>query len=187
MPIEKKRILLAVMGSGLALFAAVNLFGSFTPAADRNTKLDNQFASAVELPLKQKLPVFTDMMHQQERILAARPSEPYGWARLAHLRHFITGNNQAAFEALRMSDLVSPYEAAQMPERALMWRDFRAVQTGEQRDYQDALWEKAFTMQGAETLALARKAKIVNEVGDALKRRNPVIQEHWQAYDAQQP
>ena len=61
------------------------------------------------------------------------------------------GNAQEALAALRMSDLVSPYEALELPERALMWLHFRATETPDEQEYQTVLWQRAFNVCSSET------------------------------------
>ncbi|MDP9127628.1 MAG: hypothetical protein M3N08_05145 [Pseudomonadota bacterium] len=128
--------------------------------------------------------LFQELQGQQERDLAKKPSEPYGWARLAYLRYQTSNDERAAFAALRMSDFTSPYEAPQLPERAYMWMRFRNVESADQKAYQDVLWQKAFSMERDATWRTARQNNIDNEVGQSLKRTDPALYAEWQEREA---
>ena len=177
--IRKSAAGVAVLGFGLFLFAAINLFASVTPVADRNDYVDDAMHKAVLLPVAKRLALFSDLRAEQERNLALKPSEPYGWSRLSSLRLATEGNPKRAFAALRMSDLVSPYEAPQLPERAWMWSRLRMAEDADQQAYQDILWKKAFSMDRAATWAVAVRGGGVSEVGVSLQLTDTELYEEW--------
>src|ERR1700722_12192934 len=146
MPTEKIRLDYAVLGLVLGFFAIVNMFGTMTPIAASNEYIYRTLDKAVSLPANERLTVLSTLLKLQEKALTRRPSEPSAWSRLSYLRLSTEGNQHEAFEALRMSDLVSPYEAPQLPERAVMWRIFSSVETPEQQAYADTLWQKAYSL-----------------------------------------
>ncbi|HEU0117047.1 MAG TPA: hypothetical protein VFR09_00310 [Alphaproteobacteria bacterium] len=170
---------LGALGVILALFALTNLFSSYTPIADLNNRIDDELKVAVNLDPAQRIPLFNEMKELQENALRAKPSEPYGWARLSYLRETTDNDQKEAFAALQMSDFVSPWEAAQLPERAFNWRHFRGIETKQQQDYQDALWQKAATVSFDPTWDLAVHQRIVGEVKDALTRKDLNLAESW--------
>jgi len=163
----------------LAFFSAINLFWAITPVATRNEYIYNELDKAVNLPVPARLALFSDLREQQEKALARKPGDPYGWARLAYLRIATQGNLKSAFEALRMSDLVSPYEAPQLPERAAMWHKFTSVETKDQLSYQDTLWQKAYSMKPDTTWETAKREGIIKEAGESLMRKDPALYEEW--------
>ena len=181
-PIEKAPIGYIALGLALATLSALNLFWTLTPVAALNEKIFNTIESSSTLPVPDRLSLYSDLRQQQQKALTRKPAEAYGWARLSFLRLATQGNKKAAFEALRMSDLVSPYEPPQLPERAYMWSKFRDVETKEQQDYQDILWGKAYGLSGDATRQLAERQKIVESVGAALKRRFPSLYTDWKKH-----
>ncbi|MDX2028942.1 MAG: hypothetical protein SFW62_09975 [Alphaproteobacteria bacterium] len=174
----------AALYGALVLFALINLFWTLTPAEDSNAKIDEKMQTVDSLPVRERLELLTQLRQDQESNLTRRPSEPYGWARLSRLRSMTQGDAKAAFAALQMSDLVSPYEAAQMPERAIMWYKLRGVQTPEQRAYQDILWKKAYGFQRKATWTIAVDNNLIKEVGESLKKTEPSLYEEWKTWDA---
>ena len=176
---DKALVEIITIGVVLAFFAAINLFSTVTPVANNNEQIYQELQRSFNMPLDARLTQFSDLMKRQEKALSRNPSEPYGWTRLSYLRQTTTGNEKEAFEALRMSDLVSPYEAPQLVERALMWRKFHSVEDKDQQDYQDTLWVKAFTMHPQETWNAANKEGILNDVGQAIQRRSAILYAEW--------
>jgi hypothetical protein len=168
----------------LAFFAAINLFWSMAPVSVSNDHIDEELNKAESMPVASRLSLFTDLRVQQEKALSRKPGEPYGWSRLAYLRLATEGNQKAAFDALRMSDLVSPYEAPQLPERAVMWHKFANIESKDELAYQDTLWQKAFRLEDDATWAIAKRDNIVKEVGDALARKDPALADQWKAREA---
>ncbi len=174
-------ITFVLLGTTLGLFSYINLLGQPEPLALLNTQIVTNLASAAALPADQRIKLYMGLREQQEKALAGKPSEPFAWARLSYLRLATDSNKTAAFEALRLSDLISPHEPRQLPERALMWRQFHQVQTTEQQAYQDVLWQNAYRLQPDATWQIAVRSKITDEVGEALKRTDPELHEQWQA------
>lgn len=177
------------MGIWLAVAAAINLFGTFTPTATKNESMirnvqivaSHLAPQAVSLSKKNDIEpaVWNDLKKIQESALKRNPADPYAWSRLSWLRLKSGDGDQAAFAALRMSDLVSPYEAPQLAERAMNWRNFRNVQTPEQQRYQSALWNKAFLLDDQETLRAAVVNALTDEVGKALSETDPAAYQDW--------
>ena len=127
---------LALFGATLAGFAFVNLTGHGTPYAKLNDQIVIDLAGANTLEGEQRLQLLTQLREKQEAALAGDPAEPFAWARLAWLRLITQGDKTDAFAALRLSDLVSPGEPRQLPERALMWRQFASAEDESQQAYQ---------------------------------------------------
>lgn len=188
--VSTRQIVYAVLGTWLVLAASVNLLGTFTPTARKNeTMIRNvQIVASRIAPHPVSLAgesqtidpaIWTTLKQVQESALKRNPSDPYAWSRLSWLRGKSGDGDQAAFAALRMSDLVSPYEAPQLAERAATWRRFRNVQTPEQQRYQTTLWSKAFALDDQETLRVAIQNKLTDEVGKALASANPAAAEDW--------
>jgi hypothetical protein len=167
------------IGYILAMCAGVNVFGTFTPIENRNEQIDVRLQAAITMPGDQKTAEFQTLKNMQEKALTSKPSEPYGWARLSYLRHVTGDDDKSAFAALRMSDLVSPFEVQQLPERAAAWMKFSNVENEQQRDYQDTLWRKAFTLADDTTWALAQRLNITKYVGEALARKNSDAADGW--------
>lgn len=174
----------AALYGALVLFALINLLWTMTPAATSDEKIDKEMQVISDLPVRERLSTMAILREQQEQNLSRRPSEPYGWARLSRLRSITQGDPKAAFAALRMSDLVSPYEPPQLPERALMWHQLRAVQTPSEREYQHTLWKKAYGMQRRATWDMAVRNNLVKEIGESLKVTAPDLYEEWKTWDA---
>lgn len=171
----------AVIGTVLAVFALIDLFQDPAPYASFNEQIVAELTNASALPADLRIPLLTRLRGEQEAALMGRPAEPFAWARLAWLR-LATANDQAsAFAALRLSDLVSPGEPRQLPERALMWRQLRVVENKDEQDYQAQLWQKAYRLQPQRTWQLAMQNNIGGEVGDAIKAGDPEQYEEWKA------
>lgn len=109
------------------------------------------------------------MREKQEKLLTKNPSDPFAWARLSYLRLITQGDKKGAFAALRMSDLLSPYEPRQQLERALMWHDLREVEDAQQQEYQNALWLKAFKLERNATFDAVRQRGLIEEVNNAMQ------------------
>jgi hypothetical protein len=147
-----------------------------------------ELGNASALPVDLRLQLLTRLRGEQENTLAGKPAEPFAWARLAWLRLATGGDHADAFAALRLSDLISPGEPRQLPERALMWWQFRDVEDKDQQDYQTALWQKAFRLQPDHAWQIAAQNGIADEVGDALKSGDdPELYEEWKARDGKNP
>jgi hypothetical protein len=183
-PTEKACIDIAMLCVVLVFFSAINLFWAITPIATRNEYIYSQLDKAVNLPVPARLALFSSLREQQEKALARKPGDPYGWARLAYLRITTEGNLKSAFDALRMSDLVSPYEAPQLPERAAMWHKFASIETREQLSYQDTLWQKAYNLKPDTTWETAKREGITKEAGESLMRKDPALYEAWKNREA---
>jgi hypothetical protein len=170
-------VLFLTLGCCLAALAVVGLFGTFTPVADSNAQIDARLqvlAGKADNPAE-----LQNLLHLQEEALAAKPSEPYGWARLSYLRWMTGAESRDAFAALRMSDFVSPFEPRQLPERAVAWLRFRQVETLEERLYQDTLWQKAVALWDDETWALTSRLEITDYVGKALDHKDKDLAKAW--------
>jgi hypothetical protein len=170
---------IGILGAVLAVSAAVNLFGTLTPAATLNARISARLLASAALPENLKPIEFALLKQIQEQALAAKPPEPFGWARLSYLRTKTGSSDADAFAALRMSDTVSPFETQQLPERAVTWGRFKSVQTPAEQDYQDTLWQKAFTLATDETWDFAVHLGITPEVGRALARKNSDLASGW--------
>lgn len=170
---------IGALGLILAVCAAINLFGTFTPAGDLSRLINDRLQVTVVLPNNLKPIEYHALLSLQEQALASKPSEPYGWARLSYLRSVTGGSDQDAFAALRMSDTVSPFETQQLPSRAIAWMKFKPVQNAAEQDYQDMLWQKAFARSPDETWNMARQLGLTNEVGKAIARKNPGLAAGW--------
>ena len=169
----------AAYGLLLGVCALINLFDTFTPLTAMNASIDTRLQAVSSLRNDQKSLEYGKLLHMQEKTLLGKPSEPYAWARLSYLRN-VTGEGDApAFAALKMSDLVSPYEAEQLPERAVAWSKFANVQNKEEREYQDELWQKAFTVSGDATWDLAAQLGLTKMVGDLFARKNHDLADGW--------
>jgi len=175
---------IAVFGVALALFSFINLGSTITPLAGLNEQIVDDLTRSASLPGDEHLKLLAELRQRQEQALAGKPAEPFAWARLAYLRLATEGNAEDAFAALRLSDLVSPDEPRQLPERALMWRQLRAAEDEDQQAYQAVLWQKAFRLQRDATWKLAAQHGITAEIGQAL-RDDPALSEEWKAYEAE--
>jgi hypothetical protein len=171
-------------GIAMFSFAVANLVMTLTPAAEADALIDTEFQDAQALPAGAKINAFKELRDDQAWTLAQRPSDPYGWARLAYLRLATTGDMKSALEALAMSDFVSPYEGPQLPERAVMWYRFRSVETPEQQAYQDALWHKAAIMADDMTWQMAVQNKLVDQAIASLQKTDPTLSREWQGRKA---
>lgn len=180
--ISRTRFGMAAFAGMLALFACANIFSFPTSAAALNSRILKAFEEPGASPLKVRPEALTELRVSQEEALAHEPADPYAWARLSYLRMATGQDAKTAFDALRLSDLVSPNDPRQLPERAFMWRDLRAVQTPEQQNYQALLWQKAWLAQRKETYARAEEKKISAEVGESLKKTNPALYEEWKNF-----
>lgn len=163
----------------LVAIAYVNLSVDMRPVAQANEALVQQLQKAQALPLPKRIDAWDRLRTAQGQLLAQEPADPFGWARLAYLRHMTQGNGAEAFKALRFSDMLSPHEPRQLPERAAMWRDFSSVQDDAERAYQQTLWRRAFAMQREATWALAVKRNLVAEVSDALRAEDAMLYQEW--------
>jgi len=170
----------ALFGAALALLSYVDLRAAATPFANLNERIVDELARAETLPGDERLKLLTELRLQQERALAGKPAEPFAWARLAYLRLATQGDAPDAFAALRMSDLVSPGEPRQLPERALMWRQLHAAEDQDQQAYQTVLWQNSFRVGRDATWQLAAQHGITAEVAEAL-RDDPELYEEWKA------
>ena len=176
---DKALIEIITLGVLLAFFSAINLFATVTPVANNNEKIYQELEQSTSLPMAARLAEFSDLLKRQEKALSRNPSEPYGWTRLSYLRLTTQGNEQGAFDALRMSDLVSPFEDPQLVERALMWRKFKDVENKDEQDYQDTLWVKAFTMHPQATWDAGNKEGILREIGESIQRKSAIQYAQW--------
>jgi len=183
-PTESWPLILLLYGAVLASLSLINLFSSITPLDQLNERIVNTLAQVMTLPADQRLAALDNLRQQQEYALTGDPAEPFAWARLAYLRISTQGKTQDAFAALRLSDLVSPGEPRQLPERALMWRQLRAVEDDNARAYQTILWQKAFRLQRDVVWQIAQQHGFTAEVGEVLKG-DPELYEEWKAYEAQ--
>jgi hypothetical protein len=172
---------LALFGVMLACLSFVNVAGHIAPSAALNDRIVAELAAASPNTGGERLPLLIELRNQQEKALALDPAEPFAWARLAWFRLVTQGDRPDAFAALRLSDLVSPDEPRQLPERALMWRQFAEAEDDSQKAYQNTLWEKAFRMQRDPTWALAKQSGITDDVGNALRQTDPELYEEWKA------
>jgi hypothetical protein len=170
--------LLAVL---FAYFAYTNLVSTATPLARVNEQIIANIGGAGALPTAERLKALSLLRMQQEFSLAGKPSEPFSWAYLSYLRSATQGDAPDAFAALRMSDLVSPEEPRQLPERALMWGQLKSVETADEQVYQSILWQKAFRMQRNATWKLAVQHHLVPDVALALKQGDTGLYEEWKA------
>lgn len=163
----------------LCVSAEVNLFCSYTAMTDQDRLIDRQVQAAAQLPDDQKLRSFSQLLRMQEKALSGKPSSPYGWARLSYLRVMTGQGDREAFAALRMSDLVSPYEPLQLPERAVTWLKFKNVETDEERQYQNTLWQKAYATVPDATWKTAQEYGITKYVGQALAHEDKDLGDGW--------
>jgi hypothetical protein len=180
-PTNRWPLVLVLFGLAVGGFAFLNLTGQLAPFAAQNDKIVADLAHADTLSGTERLQLLTQQRERQEKALAGDPAEPFAWARLAYLRQVTQGDMPDAFAALRLSDLVSPGEPRQLPERALMWRQFASVEDKDQKAYQSILWTKAFRLQRDPTWAIAMQNNIVPEVGDALKQNDEDLYEEWKS------
>lgn len=172
-------VALASCGVLLAVCGAINIFGTFTEAAKTNERIDARMHAATTLSDKERIAEFNELLDLQKETLRVRPSEPFGWARLAYFRAMTGLGKEEAFAALRMSDFVSPYEVQQLPERAVDWLRYSDVETKEEQAYQDTLWQKAFTVAEKPTWDLALQLGITKLVAASLARRDKKLAEGW--------
>ncbi|MDR3450381.1 MAG: hypothetical protein P4M15_11670 [Alphaproteobacteria bacterium] len=179
------KVAFGAAGAILAVIAAINLFSTFTPVAARNEKIYADLDGAQNLPPAKRLDTYNALAYAQAKALAQKPSEPYGWARLSYLRLAEGSDKQTAFAALRMSDLVSPYEAPQLPERAYTWRSFHDVETPAQQAYQDELWAKAYILEPGDTWEMAIQHGIAKEVAESLAARDMTLYGDWKIHMAE--
>lgn len=176
---------LGVLYAALAFCSLLNLFLTLTPVAKSNAKIDERLQKSDSVPANDRPGLYASLLAEQEKNLAREPSEPYGWARLAYLRMATAPRDRAsAFDALRISDLVSPYEAIQLPERAVMWHMFRSVENPDQQAYQDVLWARAYGTQPDATWTSAAHNNLDTEVGASLKKSSPTLYEEWKGREA---
>jgi len=170
-----------VMGTILAVFSLISLTGKTTPYADLNDQIAASIANAGDLPTDERVELLGHLRQAQENALAGKPAEPFAWARLAWLR-LATGSDHAnAFAALRLSDLISPYSPRQLPERAIMWRQFHSVENPDEQSYQATLWQNAYRLQPEATWNIAARNGLSDEAGEAIKSRDPQLFEEWKA------
>jgi hypothetical protein len=186
-PIRPQLAAWAALCGMLSCFAAVNLFASATPTATLNDSIVAGMSEADGLPLRQRIDLLNKLREPQEQALVRRPADPLGWGRLAYIRLIAQGDMPDAFAALRMSDMVSPGEPEQLPQRAWMWQKLRPVETKDQQDYQDDLWRKAYDANRDETWKLALQMNMVNDVGGSLQRSDPALYEEWKDRMASMP
>jgi hypothetical protein len=172
---------LAVIGTMLAVFSLIDLFQDPAPFASFNEAIIDELTNASALPADLRMQLFTRLRGEQEDTLAGKPAEPFAWGRLAWLRLATGGDHSQAFAALKLSDLVSPWEPRQLPERALIWRQFRDVENKDDQDYQITLWQKAYRLQPEQTFQIAQQNNITGEVGDAIKAGDAEQYEEWKA------
>jgi hypothetical protein len=174
---------LAVIGTVLAVFSLIDLLQNPAPFTSFNEKIIADMANANALPVDLRMQLLMRLRDEQEDALTGKPAEPFAWARLAWLR-LATGDDRAhAFAALRLSDQISPGEPDQLPERALMWRQFRAVENRDEQDYQTELWQKAFRLDPERTWKIAAQNGLTGEAGDAIKADDAEQYEEWKARD----
>ncbi len=174
-------VAVALMGFALLLFASVNLLSTPTPLADWNAVIADDIAHSTNLAVADRVVLLEALRQRQEAVLARKPAEPFAWARLAWLRLATSQGEGIAFAALRFSDLVSPNEPPQLPERALMWRQLRGAENADQQAYQTVLWQKAYDMDRDATWSIALQNGITGEVGAALQQGDPEAYEEWKA------
>jgi hypothetical protein len=179
-PTNSWAVAAGLFGVLLAIFSCTNLFSTLTPLADLNAKIVDQLAGISALPIDDRIKSLDDLRQEQERALAGKPSEPFAWARLSYMRLATGDRAQDAFAALAMSNLVSPDEPRQLPERALMWRQLHAVEDQNAQAYQVTLWQKAFRMEPDVTWQTAVQRGITAEVGQALAG-DPQLSAEWKA------
>jgi hypothetical protein len=168
------------LSCALLVFGGLNLLYTLTPHARSNADIAARFEVSEKLSAKEKTTVMEQLRGRQEEALVRIPAEPYAWARLSYLRKFTQGDEKAAFDALRMSDLVSPNEPRQMLERALMWRERMSAGTAADKERLDRLWDKAFFFEPEETWDMAVKKGMVTEISAALLRVNREAYGAWQ-------
>lgn len=189
-PTTKTKIargIFAAYGVLLVLSASVNLLGTFTPVAHLNARIDEKLhAAARQKGVESTATDYVKLLSQQEQALSEGPSEPYGWARLSYLRAVANKGDKEAFAALKMADLVSPYEVDQLPERAVSWAKYSNVQTKAEQDYDDTLWQKAATLAWNPSWDMAKKLGITKVVGDALARKDKKLAEGWRGRMAEE-
>jgi hypothetical protein len=176
----KIRAGLAALAVFLGVSAAVNLCCTWTPVSKANTEIDGLLHALAAMSETENAEPYQDLLQRQEQALAAKPSEPYAWARLSYLRQKTGAGDRSAFEALRMADIVSPFEIQQLPERAVSWLKFREVENAGERAYQDALWQKSFSVASEMTWNLALHLGLIKYVGEALARKDKDLAEDWQ-------
>jgi hypothetical protein len=168
----------------LGAMALVNVLCSFAPVAGRNQKIYDDMMQSHQLPFSQGIVLLSNVRQEQENALAKKPADPYGWARLSYLRRATQADAKGAFAALRMSNMVSPFEPRQLPDRAVMWRELRDVQSPDEQAYQSVLWQKAVGLQGKETWATAVARGLVGEVEKALQEGSKSeLLEAWKAQE----
>ncbi len=167
----------------LAMLSLLNVFFTLTPVDKSNTAIDDRLERIGFVPAAARPSLFIALIPEQIKNLEHKPSEPYGWSRLAWM-YYMLGNMKSALPALQMSDLVSPYEAQQLPERAFMWHRLRSVENADQLTYQPALWLKAYSMGRNATWKLAMQNGLEKEIGASLKITAPPLYEEWKALQA---
>src|ERR1043166_689555 len=180
--ISRARFGMAAFACVLAAFACANLLSLPVTADALNIRAQKGLEEAAASPPGDRAEAFKGPLALQEEALAREPADPYAWARLSYLRMVTGADAKSAFDALRLSDLVSPNDPRQLPERAMMWREYKAVQTPDQQAYQATLWEKAWLAQRKETYERAADKKISAEVGDSLKKSDPALYEEWKNF-----
>jgi hypothetical protein len=159
---------LGIFAAALLAMAGVNLFCTFQPMDKRNDKVDAAVVASDKTPFKDRIAQFAVLREEQEKILAKKPTEPFAWARLALLRKSTQNDAKGAMQALRMADMVSPFDPQQTAPRAEMWRNLRSFQTDEEKAYQVTLWQKAAAQNGKQTWDIAVKNSWVKEIEEAL-------------------
>lgn len=169
----------ALLGIAVFAFAVGNLLMTLTSAADTTARVDAEFQEAQALPLAARVEAYRELRDEQAWALAQRPSDPYAWARLSYLRMATGDSMKSAFDALALSDFVSPYEAPQLPERAVMWYRFRTVETPEQQAYQDTLWLKAASLKGEEAWQQAVRNKLLDQAIASLQKTDMQLYYQW--------
>ncbi len=179
--IKPARFGVAALCAALIVFSLLNLSQNMTPVAKNNEQIDNIVERDEALTPDARMELFRRLKIQQEANLARKPSEPYGWSRLSYLRFMTEQDQKSAFAALRMSDFVSPYEAPQLPERALMWYKFHNVETLAQKTHQDILWQRAYGLERDATWRIAVRNGLVEQVGESLKKTAPAFYREWKA------
>jgi len=159
----------------LGAFAAINLLTTITPFAARDHDIERAFNSMSVMTGESRRAAAVALLPEQESVLARIPSEPFAWARLAYLRQTAGHDPEAAFQALRMSNMVSPNEPRQKLERALMWYDLRAVEDTEQQAYQTELWKKVIDMPNDKTWQDLKARGLVTKAKDILLTTDPSL------------
>jgi hypothetical protein len=159
----------------MATFGLINVFASITPYAVHDLEIEKSYNISNVLPLNERRALQALLLPQQEAVLARLPSEPFAWARLTSLRLTVLGDPKSAFQALRMSDMVSPNEPRQKMERALMWHQFRAVESTDELAYQKRLWQKAVDMPNDGTWVDLKERGEVDEAADILKYEDSAL------------